>query len=115
MLKVKSKKELFKISLNDFIIDLDDIELMQLYNEYCYSTNKLTLVNNISLLKIDDIIDYIINTSNSLTNNYIQLLIDEYENLNDDLILYDSLKDVQKCLNCQKAECNNCLRFKNGV
>lgn len=36
---------------------------------------------------------------------------DEYEpNAN-----YDSLEDINKCLNCQKSDCDNCLKSINGV
>jgi hypothetical protein len=28
---------------------------------------------------------------------------------------YDSKEDIEKCLNCTKTECNNCLRHKNFV
>ena len=28
---------------------------------------------------------------------------------------YDSLEDINKCLNCQKIECDNCLKSINGV
>lgn len=28
---------------------------------------------------------------------------------------YDSREDIEKCLNCQKADCDNCLKSINGV
>ena len=28
---------------------------------------------------------------------------------------YDSLEDINKCLNCQKEDCDNCLKTINGV
>lgn len=36
---------------------------------------------------------------------------DEYEPIAD----YDTPEDIQKCLNCQKPECDNCLKTINGV
>ena len=37
--------------------------------------------------------------------------IDEYEPTFD----YDSPEEIQKCLNCQKEDCDNCLKTINGV
>jgi hypothetical protein len=28
---------------------------------------------------------------------------------------YDSSEDIEKCLNCKKEECTNCLKWVNGV
>lgn len=33
----------------------------------------------------------------------------------EDFFLYDSKEDIEKCLHCEKAECNNCLKHKNFV
>ncbi len=27
----------------------------------------------------------------------------------------DNKRDIEKCLQCEKAECNNCLYYKNKV
>lgn len=39
----------------------------------------------------------------------------DQNNNNDFNYMYDSYEDIQKCLNCSKPECNNCLYWKNGV
>lgn len=41
--------------------------------------------------------------------------INEVKTEETDFLQYDSLEDINNCLNCQKEECTNCLRFKNGV
>ncbi len=41
--------------------------------------------------------------------------LDAADNNNDFDFMYDSYEDIQKCLNCTKPECTNCLRLKNGV
>ena len=32
-----------------------------------------------------------------------------------EFLKYDSLEDINACLNCQREECCNCLKIKNGV
>ena len=32
-----------------------------------------------------------------------------------DFLKYDSLEDINNCLHCQRDECCNCLKIKNGV
>ena len=41
----------------------------------------------------------------------VETIYDELEND----FLYDSKEDIEKCLNCKKSECNNCLKHKNFV
>jgi hypothetical protein len=33
----------------------------------------------------------------------------------DNYFRYDSKQDIEKCLSCNKPECTNCLRYRNGV
>jgi hypothetical protein len=37
------------------------------------------------------------------------------KDLEKDFYTYDSKEDIEKCLNCKKSECNNCLKHKNFV
>ncbi len=32
-----------------------------------------------------------------------------------EFLKYDSIEDINNCLNCEKEKCNNCLRYRNGV
>jgi hypothetical protein len=43
------------------------------------------------------------------------LVNENKNNLPDDFIQYDSIADINDCLNCNKPECTNCLKLKNGV
>ena len=49
-------------------------------------------------------------------------MFDDYNNLDNDYepdyepdITYDSPNEIQMCLNCQKPDCDNCLKAINGV
>lgn len=44
-------------------------------------------------------------------DNIYDEILEEYEPNFD----YDTPEEIQKCLNCQKPECDNCLKTINGV
>lgn len=37
---------------------------------------------------------------------------DEYDNFDRNEFFYDTPEEIQMCLNCNRPECVNCLRFK---
>lgn len=96
---------------------LNQDQLNELKQNYFYSDNydeKITNADGLPVLFSGDIPNEIIykvySGINFIKDDFFSSM-DDYEPSAD----YDSPEDIKKCLNCQKAECDNCLKSINGV
>lgn len=97
--------------------DLNQEQLNELKQNYFYSDyydEKITTTAGLPVLFSADIPDHIIykiyNGVEFVKEDFF-CSIDDYTPTAD----YDSPEDIKKCLNCQKADCDNCLKTINGV
>lgn len=97
--------------------ELNQDQLEELKQNYFYSDDyneKITTAAGLPVLFSGDIpneIIYKVYSGIEFVNDDFFSSVDDYEPTAE----YDSLEDINKCLNCKKIDCDNCLKSINGV